>query len=213
MAAGINRGGRGAGGARFSEWGGEKGWKGQSQGCPQQLAERYADLAASHCEAVQQREEGEWHNAQLRLENVRLRLENRRLRRENRCLFHQALLGNGPHEPEKGERQGSGGEAEALRAQLERLHEKHRLALKHLRRCQERAELDDEELQELLRDDPLPPAALEPEEPRAAPVGGPEEKEAVLPCLELGGDGGCAVLPHSPICGKLLSEPGDRCRV
>uniref|UniRef100_A0A8C9FWT9 Tumor suppressor candidate gene 1 protein n=1 Tax=Pavo cristatus TaxID=9049 RepID=A0A8C9FWT9_PAVCR len=149
LATGVGRGGRGAGGAEeLSEAGGEKGWRGQSRGCPQQLAERYADLAASHCEALRQREEREWHNARLRLENARLRLENRRLRRENRCLFRQALLGPGPHEPEKGERPGPGGEAEALRAQLERLQEKHRRALQHLRRCREQAELDDGELED-----------------------------------------------------------------
>uniref|UniRef100_A0A669QHG3 Tumor suppressor candidate 1 n=1 Tax=Phasianus colchicus TaxID=9054 RepID=A0A669QHG3_PHACC len=154
LAAGVGRGGRGAGGAEeLLQAGGEKGWRGQSRGSPQQLAERYADLAASHCEALRQREEREWHNARLRLENARLRLENRRLRRENRCLFRQALLGPGPHEPEKGEWPGQGGEAETLRVQLERLQEKHRRVLQHLRRCRERAELDDEELQELLRDD------------------------------------------------------------
>ncbi|NXJ04180.1 TUSC1 protein, partial [Odontophorus gujanensis] len=145
-----------------SEAGGEKGWRGQSRGCPQQLAERYADLAASHCEALRQREEREWHNARLRLENARLRLENRRLRRENRCLFRQALLGPGPHEPDNGE------EAEALRAQLVRLQEKHRRALQLLRRCREQAELDGGELDELLRDDAPTPPALDPEERGAA---------------------------------------------
>lgn len=203
LAAGVGRGGRGAGGAEeLSEAGGEKGWRGQSRGCPQQLAERYADLAASHCEALRQREEREWHNARLRLENARLRLENRRLRRENRCLFRQALLGPGPHEPEKGERPGSDGEAEALRAQLDRLQEKHRRALQHLRRCQERAELDDGELEDLLRDDARPPCALEPEERGANRVGGPDEEEAeeeaVLPCVGRGEDGGGAVLPPAP---------------
>ncbi|NXC45368.1 TUSC1 protein, partial [Penelope pileata] len=142
-AAGSGRGGRG-GAEELGEAGGEEGWRGQSRGCPQQLAERYADLAASHCEALRQREEREWHNARLRLENARLRLENRRLRRENRCLFRQALLGPGPCHPEES----PGGEVEALRAQLERLQEKHRRALQHLRRCRaaEVPELDDGEL-------------------------------------------------------------------
>ncbi|XP_042730062.1 tumor suppressor candidate gene 1 protein [Lagopus leucura] len=200
LAAGVGRGGRGSGGPEeLLEAGGEKGWRGQSRGCPQQLAERYADLAASHCEALRQREEREWHNARLRLENVRLRLENRRLRRENRCLFRQALLGPGPHEPEKGERPDQGGEAETLRAQLERLQEKHRRVLQHLQRCRELAELGGGEVQELRRDDARPPSALEPVERDAAPLGGSEvEEEAVLSCVRLSGDGGGGVLPPAP---------------
>ncbi|NXS14472.1 TUSC1 protein, partial [Neodrepanis coruscans] len=102
-------------------------------------------------EALRQREEREWHNARLRQENARLRLENRRLRRENRCLFRQALLGPGPDKrpTEPGE------EAEALRAQLGRLQEKHRRALRHLRRCSAAGRPDvsaaeDGELDELL---------------------------------------------------------------
>ncbi|KAJ7423698.1 tumor suppressor candidate 1 [Pitangus sulphuratus] len=112
------------------------------------LHRRYADLAASHSEALRQREEREWQNARLRQENARLRVENRRLRRENRCLFRQALLGPGPDKP-------PGEEAEALRAQLGRLQEKHRRALRHLRRCraaggQEASGAEDGELDELL---------------------------------------------------------------
>ncbi|NXS02722.1 TUSC1 protein, partial [Oxylabes madagascariensis] len=112
---------------------------------------RYADLAASHSEALRQREEREWHNARLRQENARLRLENRRLRRENRCLFRQALLGPGPDKPPAD----PGEEAEALRAQLGRLQEKHRRALRHLRRCRaaggpEASGAEDGELDELL---------------------------------------------------------------
>ncbi|OXB70197.1 UNVERIFIED_CONTAM: hypothetical protein H355_011974 [Colinus virginianus] len=192
LAAGVG------GEEELSEAGGEKGWRGQSRGCPQQLAERYADLAASHSEALRQREEREWHNARLRLENARLRLENRRLRRENRCLFRQALLGPGPHGPDNGE------EAEALRAQLVRLQEKHRLALQHLRRCREQAELDGGELDELLQDDAPTPPAPDPEERGAARVGVPEvEEEAVLPCVGLGGSGAVRLpAPRSPEGGS-----------
>lgn len=133
---------------------GQEGWRGQSRGSLQQLAERYADLAASHSEALRQREEREWHNARLRQENARLRLENRRLRRENRSLFRQALLGPGPDGPTASD----SAEAEALRAQLGQLQEKHRRALQHLRRCRagggpEASELDDGELDELLEED------------------------------------------------------------
>ncbi|NXY62877.1 TUSC1 protein, partial [Callaeas wilsoni] len=131
--------------------GGRQGWRGESRGSPQQLAERYADLAASHSEALRQREEREWHNARLRQENARLRLENRRLRRENRCLFRQALLGPGPDKPPADPSE----EAEALRTQLGRLQEKHRRALQHLRRCRaagglEASGAEDGELDELL---------------------------------------------------------------
>ncbi|KAM9262918.1 tumor suppressor candidate gene 1 protein [Morus bassanus] len=158
------RGGRAGG--EFSQGGGEFSqacWRGQSRGSPQQLAERYADLAASHSEALRQREEREWHNARLRQENARLRLENRRLRRENRCLFRQTLLGPDPGYPYH-PAANPGDEAEALRAQLGRLQEKHRRALQHLRRCRaagapESAELDDGDLDELLQDDEQPPFA------------------------------------------------------
>uniref|UniRef100_A0A670K9X3 Tumor suppressor candidate 1 n=2 Tax=Podarcis muralis TaxID=64176 RepID=A0A670K9X3_PODMU len=67
------------------------GWRGRAGGSPQQLAERYADLAASHAEALRLGEERERQSGRLREENARLRLENRRLRRENRSLFRQAL--------------------------------------------------------------------------------------------------------------------------
>ncbi|NXW81977.1 TUSC1 protein, partial [Alopecoenas beccarii] len=147
--------GRRGGAARFAEpGGGQEGWRGESRGSPQQLAERYADLAASHSEALRQREEREWHNARLRQENARLRLENRRLRRENRCLFRQALLGPGPGKPTAAE---PGEEAEALRAQLGRLQEKHRRALQHLRRCRAAGGPEASELDELLEEDEQPP--------------------------------------------------------
>ncbi|XP_077201345.1 tumor suppressor candidate gene 1 protein [Paroedura picta] len=67
------------------------GWRGRAGGSPQQLAERYADLAASHAEALRLGEERERQSARLREENARLKLENRRLRRENRSLFRQVL--------------------------------------------------------------------------------------------------------------------------
>ncbi|XP_037230435.1 tumor suppressor candidate gene 1 protein [Falco rusticolus] len=159
----------GAGGREveeFVEWGGgPQGWRGQSRGSLQYLAERYADLAASHCQALQQQEEQKWHNAQLRHENVQLWLENRRLRRENRSLFRQALLGPGPDEPSAVE---LGEEAAALRAQLGSLQEKHRQALRRLRRCRaasrpedsglDDGDLDDGDLVELLEEDEQPPA-------------------------------------------------------
>ncbi|XP_062984611.1 tumor suppressor candidate gene 1 protein [Elgaria multicarinata webbii] len=67
------------------------GWRGRPGGSPQQLAERYADLAASHAEALRLVEERERQSRRLRDENARLKLENRRLRRENRNLFCQGL--------------------------------------------------------------------------------------------------------------------------
>ncbi|XP_025961075.2 tumor suppressor candidate gene 1 protein [Dromaius novaehollandiae] len=164
-------GGRGEA-AAFAEQGGGGwrggGWRGQSRGSLQQLAERYADLAASHREALRQREEREWHNARLRQENARLRLENRRLRRENRSLFRQALLGPGP-----GPDCSAAGDAAALRDQLRRLQEKHRRAVQHLRRCRAAGgpaapELDDGELEELLEEDaPPPPPPEQPLEQRS----------------------------------------------
>nr|XP_060615688.1 tumor suppressor candidate gene 1 protein [Anolis sagrei ordinatus] len=67
------------------------GWRGRAGGSPHQLAERYADLAASQAEALRAGEERDRQNRRLRDENARLRQENRRLRRENRSLFRQAL--------------------------------------------------------------------------------------------------------------------------
>ncbi|XP_051499423.1 tumor suppressor candidate gene 1 protein [Apus apus] len=156
--AAAGRGPRGGAEELTEPGGGQTGWRGQSRGSLQQLAERYADLAASHSEALRQREEREWHNARLRQENARLRLENRRLRRENRCLFRQALLGPGPDSPDKPFAADPGEEVEALRVQLRRLQEKHRRALQHLRRHRaaggpEASQLDDGELDELLAED------------------------------------------------------------
>ncbi|KAM8792613.1 tumor suppressor candidate gene 1 protein [Eudromia elegans] len=169
-AAGGGRGGE-AEALQGGAWrgGGCGGWRGESRGSPQQLAERYADLAASHGEAVRQREEREWHNARLRLENARLRLENRRLRRENRSLFRQALQGPGCAERPDG---AAGGDAAALRDRLRRLQEKHRLAVQHLRRCRAAAGLDESELQELL---------LEEEEEEEAPTEQPPEQPGLVP--------------------------------
>ncbi|XP_074875525.1 tumor suppressor candidate gene 1 protein [Buteo buteo] len=159
FAAAAPAGGPCCGGAEeiAAPGGRQEGWRGQSRGSAQQLAERYADLAASHGEALRQREEQEWHNARLRQENARLRLENRRLRRENRCLFRQALLGPGPDQPAAGEK----AEAEALRAQLRRLQEKHRRALQHLRRCRAAGGPEASELDELLEEDEKPPSPPE----------------------------------------------------
>ncbi|XP_071436849.1 tumor suppressor candidate gene 1 protein [Pithys albifrons albifrons] len=154
-AGGAASGARAGGSAEQGQRGARGGqWRGEARGSPQLLAERYADLAASHGEALRQLEQDEWQNARLRLENVRLRLENRRLRRENRCLFQQALLGPGPDKPSTD----PGEEVEALRAQLGRLQERHRRALRHLRRCrvaggQEASGAEDGELDELLQEE------------------------------------------------------------
>ncbi|XP_043835711.1 tumor suppressor candidate gene 1 protein [Dromiciops gliroides] len=104
------------------------GWRGRAGGARQQLEERFADLAASHQEAIRARDERDRQNARLREENGRLRLENRRLKRENRSLFRQALQrqdeeppvraspaaagGGEPHEPGL---EGEGGGAEEAR--------------------------------------------------------------------------------------------------
>lgn len=95
------RGGGGSGG-------GGVGWRGRAGGARQQLEERFADLAASHLEAIRARDERDRQNARLCEENARLRLENRRLKRENRNLFRQAL-----RLPGEG---GDGAPAEAARA-------------------------------------------------------------------------------------------------
>lgn len=151
----------------------QEGWRGQSRGSLQQLAERYADLAASYSEALRQRAQQETQNARLRQDNARLRLENRRLRRENRSLFRQTLLGPGePAAPDE--------EAEALRAQLGRLQERHRRALQHLRRCRaacgpEASGLDDRELDELLEEEE------EDEQPPSPPPQPLEERSLVSP--------------------------------
>ncbi|XP_051817595.1 tumor suppressor candidate gene 1 protein [Antechinus flavipes] len=112
------------------------GWRGRAGGARQQLEERFADLAASHQEAIRARDERDRQNARLREENGRLRLENRRLKRENRSLFRQALqrqdeeqsrepmrppqtvTGGGEHrEPDQGEEEGgSRGHAQGVTA-------------------------------------------------------------------------------------------------
>lgn len=138
--------------AREGGGGGGVGWRGRAGGARRQLEERFADLAASHLEALRARDERDRQNARLRDENARLRLENRRLKRENRSLFRQALRlpGDGgereaadptlgPDEPAAAaaERGPSGGEDEpgsprALRARLEKLEVMYRRALLQL---------------------------------------------------------------------------------
>ena len=133
---------RGGGGS-----GGSVGWRGRAGGARQQLEERFADLAASHLEAICARDERDRQNA-------RLRLENRRLKRENRSLFRQALRfpGEGsdgasadsaratpvPEEASMNRRARGGGPEDepgsprALRARLEKLEAMYRRALLQL---------------------------------------------------------------------------------
>lgn len=134
--------------------GGSGGWRGRAGGARQQLEERFADLAASHLEAIRARDERDRQNARLREENARLRLENRRLKRENRSLFRQALRlpgegGDGayaeaaratpsPEEASTNRRARGGGPEDeqgsprALRARLEKLEAMYRRALLQL---------------------------------------------------------------------------------
>ncbi|XFF80283.1 hypothetical protein AB1E18_006502 [Capra hircus] len=140
---------RGGGGS-----GGGVGWRGRAGGARQQLEERFADLAASHLEAICARDERDRQNARLREENARLRLENRRLKRENRRLFRQALRfpaegSDGasadsaratpvPEEASMNRRARGGGPEDepgsprALRARLEKLEAMYRRALLQL---------------------------------------------------------------------------------
>lgn len=137
---------------RAGEGGGGGGWRGRAGGARQQLEERFADLAASHLEALRARDERDRQNARLREENARLRLENRRLRRENRSLFRQALrlpgdggeraaaeATRGPEEAAPNRRARGGGPEDepgsprALRARLEKLEAMYRRALLQLR--------------------------------------------------------------------------------
>lgn len=163
---GQGRPGRGRG------CGGGAGWRGRAGGARQQLEERFADLAASHLEALRARDERDRLNARLREENARLRLENRRLKRENRSLFRQALRlpgegGDGadgapaaaaratPGPEEAGAHRtargdgpdGEPGSPRALRARLEKLEAMYRRALLQLHREQRgpRPRGDDEE--------------------------------------------------------------------
>lgn len=152
-------GGAGGGGSRGElgrEGGGGVGWRGRAGGARRQLEERFADLAASHLEAVRARDERDRQNARLREENARLRLENRRLKRENRSLFRQALrLPPGDHDTDERDAadatlggpdepathrwaRGRGpddelGSPRALRARLEKLQVMYRRALLQLR--------------------------------------------------------------------------------
>ncbi|XP_042769810.1 tumor suppressor candidate gene 1 protein [Panthera leo] len=148
---GQGRPGRARGGSGI---GGGVGWRGRAGGARQQLEERFADLAASHLEAIRARDERDRQNARLREENARLRLENRRLKRENRSLFRQALrlpgeggdgaaaeaagATPGPEEAGTNRRErGDGledepGSPRALRARLEKLEAMYRRALLQL---------------------------------------------------------------------------------
>ncbi|XP_052032716.1 tumor suppressor candidate gene 1 protein [Apodemus sylvaticus] len=131
--------------------GGGVGWRGRAGGARRQLEERFADLAASHLEALRARDERDRQNARLREENARLRLENRRLKRENRGLFRQALRLPGDsgereaavetpgrdepatHRRARGEgREDEPGSPRALRARLEKLEVMYRRALLQL---------------------------------------------------------------------------------
>ncbi|XP_058528236.1 tumor suppressor candidate gene 1 protein [Ochotona princeps] len=176
------RGGGGGGGS-----GSGVGWRGRAGGARQQLEERFADLAASHLEAIRARDERDRQNARLREENARLRLENRRLKRENRSLFRQALrfpgeggdwattAGTpGPEETGTNRRPGGGdpedesGNPKALRARLEKLEAMYRRALLqlHLEQRGPRPARDKEEAQEAWEPrGPEPPEPLEPSQP------------------------------------------------
>ncbi|CAO2588105.1 Tumor suppressor candidate gene 1 protein [Lemmus lemmus] len=168
---GSNRGelGREGGG------GGGVGWRGRAGGARRQLEERFADLAASHLEAVRARDERDRQNARLREENARLRLENRRLKRENRSLFRQALrlppgdgaerdaadatLG-GPDEPATHRKARGGGPEDepgsprALRARLAKLEVMYRRALLQLRLEQQGARPPEDGGERPLRETP-----------------------------------------------------------
>ncbi|KAM5184624.1 tumor suppressor candidate gene 1 protein [Callospermophilus lateralis] len=164
--------------------GGEGSWRGRAGGARQQLEERFADLAASHLEAIRARDERDRQNARLREENARLRLENRRLKRENRSLFRQALrlqgeggdrmaaeaaLGPpeaGTNRRERGSRrEDEPGSPRALRARLEKLEAMYRRALLQLHLEQQgprpRADKEEPPVQEpdsgLRARDPAPP--------------------------------------------------------
>ncbi|XP_028629224.1 tumor suppressor candidate gene 1 protein [Grammomys surdaster] len=148
---GGSRGDSGRLGRAREGGGGGVGWRGRAGGARRQLEERFADLAASHLEALRARDERDRQNARLREENARLRLENRRLKRENRSLFRQALRlpGDsgeqeasvetlGPDEPAINRRarsegrQDEPGSPRALRARLEKLEVMYRRALLQL---------------------------------------------------------------------------------
>lgn len=170
--------------------GGGVGWRGRAGGARQQLEERFADLAASHLEALRARDERDRQNVRLREENARLRLENRRLKRENRSLFRQALRlpregGDGapaeaaPDLEESGtprRARGGGPEDEpgtALRARLEKLEAMYRRALLqlHLEQRGPRPPCADKE--EPAPGEPTPGLeAPDPEAPRAQALAG-----------------------------------------
>ncbi|KAM8802167.1 tumor suppressor candidate gene 1 protein [Rhynchonycteris naso] len=173
------------------------GWRGRAGGARQQLEERFADLAASHLEAIRARDERDRQNARLREENARLRLENRRLKRENRSLFRQALRlpGEGddgapaeavrttPSPEEAGTNRRARGDSpddesgspRALRARLEKLEVMYRRALLqlHLEQRDPRPRGDKEE--PCPRGDKEEPCPREPEPSLRAPDPEPPE--------------------------------------
>lgn len=178
--------------ARGGGGGGGVGWRGRAGGARQQLEERFADLAASHLEALRARDERDRQNARLREENARLRLENRRLKRENRSLFRQALrlpgeggdgviaeaTGASPGREEVATNRrprGAGGPGDepgsprALRARLEKLEAMYRRALLqlHLEQRGQRRQGDKEELP--LREPDCSLSAFDPQPPGPGP--------------------------------------------
>ncbi|XP_054583393.1 tumor suppressor candidate gene 1 protein [Eptesicus fuscus] len=183
---GQGRPGRGRGGGGG---GGGVGWRGRADGARPQLEERFADLAASHLEALRARDERDRQNARLREENARLRLENRRLKRENRSLFRQALRlpgEGGDGAPEEAARATPGpeeagtnrtarggspdpepGSPRALRARLEKLEAMYRRALLqlHLEQRTPRPPADQEEASPREPEPGLPAPDPEPAEP------------------------------------------------
>ncbi|OBS81740.1 hypothetical protein A6R68_24270 [Neotoma lepida] len=164
--------------------GGGVGWRGRAGGARRQLEERFADLAASHLEALRARDERDRQNARLRDENARLRLENRRLKRENRSLFRQALRlpGDsgqpeaadatlGPDEPATDRRATGGGREDepgsprALRARLEKLEVMYRRALLQLHLEQQGARPPEDDDQRSLRETATGLCAHDPDGP------------------------------------------------
>lgn len=163
---------------------GSVGWRGRAGGARQQLEERFADLAASHLEAIRARDERDRQNVRLREENARLRLENRRLKRENRSLFRQALRlpGEGgdaapaeatretpdPEEASTNKRARGGGPEDdpgsprALRARLEKLEAMYRRALLQLHLEQQAPRARGDKEQPTLRE---PEPGLRPRDP------------------------------------------------
>lgn len=187
VSGGDRRGQGRPGRVRGGDGGSSVGWRGRADGARQQLEERFADLAASHLEAIRARDERDRQNVRLREENARLRLENRRLKRENRSLFRQALRlpgesGDGapaeatratpePEEAGTNKRARGGGPEDdpgsprALRARLEKLEAMYRRALLQLHLEQQGPRPREDKEQPSLREpEPGRPPAPEPPE-------------------------------------------------